>query len=378
MHKPKSAKVWLAKLDHPSADRDYQPGHARILALLNMLPLHTPRYRIRIAGTNGKGSTAHMLATALQDAGFRVGLFTSPHILCFNERIRIQGKDIAGDKLIQYLEHIVPKALANGASYFETATALALQAFSDADVDIEILEAGVGARFDATTAVPADLAILTPIALDHQGWLGDTLQKIAFEKSWVSNGCSSCFSAIQPAIVSAVLRKNIPSVRWVESQTTLSVMPGKHQQVNASLALAAAKHVCHQLQSTVSDSALTLAIENTVVPGRLQQISLGKATIWLDAAHNAHAIETLLPSLPMLADPLDAIFIMTREDRCLDDTIPLLQPFAKEVVNISQCTDDVIFSAFEQRIRQNTAATLLLLGSFTTVAAGLRWLEQRQ
>jgi len=175
--KPETIDQWLEQLGQPAADRDYKPGHERMHDLLAPLAetnqLKQPKLRIRIAGTNGKGSTAFMLANALQACGLKVGLYTSPHILQFNERIRINGEPVSDTALLQGIEQLMPRALEIGASYFETATALALKQFSDLEVDVEILEAGVGARLDATTAVEADVALITPIGLDHQGWLGE-------------------------------------------------------------------------------------------------------------------------------------------------------------------------------------------------------------
>ncbi|MDX8405348.1 MAG: bifunctional folylpolyglutamate synthase/dihydrofolate synthase, partial [Mariprofundus sp.] len=154
-------------------------------AVIAATALHRPQLRIRVAGTNGKGSTASMLAAALQSSGLSVGLYTSPHLLCFNERIRLQGVPVADDVLYGAMQRLMPIALQAGASYFETATALALDIFANAGVDVEILEAGVGARLDATTAVAADMALLTPIGLDHQAWLGDSVAAVASEKAYV-------------------------------------------------------------------------------------------------------------------------------------------------------------------------------------------------
>jgi len=173
---------WLKQLGLPAADRNYQPGHARMRSLLEQVKLATPTLRIRIAGTNGKGSTAFMLSRTLADYGLKTGLYTSPHIHQFNERIRINGLPISNAELVSRLENLIPKVLEIGASYFEMATTLALCFFSDSRVDVEILEAGVGARLDATTSVPADMALLTPIGLDHQNWLGESLSDIAREK----------------------------------------------------------------------------------------------------------------------------------------------------------------------------------------------------
>ncbi|MDX8384332.1 MAG: bifunctional folylpolyglutamate synthase/dihydrofolate synthase, partial [Ghiorsea sp.] len=138
--KPTNIDAWLSKLGQPQADRDYTPGHQRVQDLLLALQksgkqLHTPKLRIRLAGTNGKGSTAHFLAHALQATGLKVGLYTSPHISSFHERINIQGEAIDDLRLTALMAEVMPLALKVGTSYFETATALALLAFSMEDVD---------------------------------------------------------------------------------------------------------------------------------------------------------------------------------------------------------------------------------------------------
>jgi len=380
--KPDSVAGWLAMLDQPQADRDYQPGHERMHRLLSRLELKKPAYRIRIAGTNGKGSTAHMTANALQAAGLKVGLFTSPHILHFNERIRIHGLDITDEQLAHLLELLVPTALEMGASYFETATAIALQAFSDACVDVEILEAGVGARFDSTTSVPADMALLTPVGLDHQNWLGDTLIRIADEKSWIFSGFKSCYSAPQNADVMRVLKEKRADLQVVLALAEQPLrMLGQHQKGNAALALAAAEHVCGELLVHCDDECLSDAVAYTLVPGRLHKVNYQHASIWLDAGHNMHAIEALMPAIARLADPLDAILVFTREDRSLDDALPMLKAAALRIV-VSRRSDPVhgyadVIDGLESVLMGKKDAKILVLGSFTTVARVLNWLKER-
>ncbi len=374
--KPASIDAWLAELGKPSADRDYQPGHARMLQLLTGLDCHRPKLRIRIAGTNGKGSTATMLASSLQSAGFKVGLYTSPHILEFNERIRINGIAVENASLLASLERIMPLARTAGASYFETATALALDQFSRARVDVEVLEAGVGARLDATTAIAADMALITPIALDHQNWLGESIAEIASEKAYVMQGCRFSISAPQADTIASALRTFNPAVHFCsvgESWNRLAT-PGLHQHINASLAWAAMQ----SLKPDFPDMDLHMArqaISNCVVPGRLQHCHIGHADVWLDAAHNRHAIEALLPSLKQLADPFDAMLVFTRQDRCLDDVLPLLEPYAKRVISNHANASLSAAAVLQDEIDRQADGKFLVLGSFTTVAAILRAIQ---
>lgn len=363
--KPHSIEAWLAALGNPSADRDYKPGHERVRALLSRLELRRPALRVRVAGTNGKGSTSFMLAAALQARGLRVGLYTSPHILHFNERIRIDGEPVAESALLADLERIMPIALEVGASYFETATALALAQFTAARVDVEILEAGVGARLDATTAVEADVALVTPIGLDHQAWLGETLAEVAAEKAYVMQGCRIAISAAQPPEVETILRQFNPELRFCPPAAMSLAAAGTHQQVNAGLALAAASTLADELALDMHATHST--ISKAVVPGRLQRIDIDRATVWLDAAHNRHAVEALLPGLPQFADPFDAIIVFTREDRSLDDCLPLLAPHARMLISRNNAAEPA--EALAEAIAERPDGHFLVLGSFLTVAA---------
>ena len=377
-HKPNDIESWLEQLGQPSADRDYKPGHARMHDLLAPLNLKRPKLRIRIAGTNGKGSTAFMLAEALQACGLNVGLYTSPHIHHFNERIRINGEPISNGELLSLIETMMPEALAIGASYFETATALALKHFSDSEVNVEILEAGVGARLDATTAVEADMALITPIGMDHQAWLGDTIESVASEKAYVADGCSMVLSAVQLNVVMPILKQHAPKLEVIKPDKMLSLsMSGNHQRQNAALALNAAKRLLEEALIDGPVERIKEAIESTIVPGRLQKVQFGEATIWIDAAHNRHAVEALLTTLATMK--LDCVLIYTREDRDLSDTIDLLRPFTKRVVGekgngLDQSYPSAM-EAMKSELTINPQGNYLIIGSFITVAATLKFLE---
>jgi dihydrofolate synthase/folylpolyglutamate synthase len=380
-HKLTEVETWLTQLGQPSADRDYKPGHQRMQELLQPLSIKRPKLRIRIAGTNGKGSTAFMLSHALQACGMRVGLYTSPHIRYFGERIRINGIPVSETTLNALMQTMMPIALKAGASYFEAATALALKYFSDSRVDVEILEAGVGARLDATTAVEADMALITPIGLDHQNWLGDTLADIAAEKAHISDGCLWCISALQDDEVTSILTEYNPDTQFVNQHATIATTAsGQHQQKNGALAFAAIRQLAasNMIDGKRIDDA-KLAIEQTDIPGRLQRIQAGRATIWLDAAHNAHAVKALLPTLPSLAEPLTSILIFTREDRDLSDSLHLLRPFARRLAGKGAHGLDACYSsvadALEGELNSHPDGNFLVLGSFTSVAAALDWLE---
>lgn len=384
MNKPDRIDAWLEQLGAPAADRDYWPGHERMHALLKELPLNSPKLRIRIAGTNGKGSTACMLASALGAAHLSVGLYTSPHIRHFNERIRINNQPVPNASLLGKLQELMPLALDCTASYFEVATALALCCFSDHAVDVEILEAGVGARLDATTAIPADMALITPIALDHQAWLGNCLTDIAAEKAHAMDGCTYAISAIQSAPVARVLVQHRPDIHFIQSLPAFPKLrtPGKHQQTNAALALEAMECLKQNNLVSIKQETIKQAISRTEISGRLQYMRWRNCCIWLDAAHNPHAIEHLLPSLPEMANPFDIIFVFTREDRDLREYLSMLRPCTHRLVgadryrNVCDSSYENLGMALDAELKSNAEKSILILGSFLTVSAGLQWIEE--
>jgi len=364
----------LAQLELPQADMDYRPGHERVRALLDSLNLTEPMLRIRVAGTNGKGSTCHMLSNGLMTSGKRIGLYTSPHIVRFNERIRINGVPVSDVVLLRALDVILPLAERISTSPFETATALALYIFHHNQVDVQILEAGVGARLDASTAVAADMALITPIGLDHQAWLGEDLAVIAQEKAHIMNGCRWAFTGdnTQGDGVLSTLQQHHP-VQLVARDTSLQcAMAGMHQQDNASLALAAIS--CLEQHHVLQAHQARAAVTATLVMGRMQPVAYGAATLWLDAAHNMHAIEALLPWLAVRPDPFEVILLCPREDRDLSAAVPLLRPYARRVLH-----QQVPLHEHRKRVREvvesvvdnNVSSDYLLLGSFQSLAAML-------
>lgn len=355
-------------------------------SLLEQVVLATPTLRIRIAGTNGKGSTAFMLSRALVDCGLKTGLYTSPHIHQFNERIQINGLPISNTELLSLLNDLMPKALEVGASYFEMATVLALSFFSARQVDVEILEAGVGARLDATTAVPANMALITPVGLDHQNWLGASLSDIAREKAHAMNGCQWAISAPQVPKVAEVLRSHKQDIDILSQPTDLSNLAacGAHQRINADLAFAAVQRLKKQGYYNNSLDHARKVIAATLIPGRLQCIERGEMRFWLDAAHNQHAIEALLPSLETLATPFEAIFVFCREDRCLSGSLNLLRPYTGRLITSAAMngTSDASYKSLADALQAEVCGlkqgSFLILGSFISVATAEKWINREK
>lgn len=176
--------------------------------------IHNPQQQfksVHIAGTNGKGSVSHMLAAILQTAGYKTGLYTSPHLKDFRERIRINGKMISEEFVIQFTEAIQPQIAAIEPSFFELTVAMAFDYFAKEKVDIAIIETGLGGRLDSTNIIMPELSVITNIGMDHMNLLGDSLEKIAFEKAGI----------IKPAIP-VVIGETLPETLPVFQQTAIN------------------------------------------------------------------------------------------------------------------------------------------------------------
>ena len=274
---------------------------------------------VHLAGTNGKGSTAAFISTILRAAGYKVGLYTSPHLLDFSERIRINEKKIPWETLADYTRHLKDQIEKQQATFFEATTALAFAHFADQKVDIAVIETGLGGRLDATNLVEPLATIITSISADHQQFLGDTLPQIAYEKAGIMKSGVPCFTVQQLPEVEQVLQeaaseKNIPlfilkpasHFRIREQNLKGSkfdlLLPqgslrnlyiplaGTHQVSNAALAVAAIQ----ALRSfTCSEQYIRGGLLNTSWPGRFQHLADNPLTI-LDVAHNPDGFEKVL------------------------------------------------------------------------------------
>lgn len=200
---------------------------------------------VHVAGTNGKGSTCAMIEALARAQGYVTGLFTSPHLVDFSERIRVNGNMITPDALAEEISFL--KQLAEGweqpPTFFELALAVALRHFRKNNVNFIILETGLGGRLDATNAVPKDIAVLAPIGLDHQQYLGDTLEEIAAEKAAIIAPGKPSVTAVQHPGVMAVIertaqnRRSPLTIARADRKTPMPSLPGAHQRENAALAL---------------------------------------------------------------------------------------------------------------------------------------------
>ena len=254
---------------------------------------------VLVGGTNGKGSTCAFLEATLRHAGLRTGLFTSPHLNSFVERIRIEGQPIDPEWIARNAGRAVDWADAQGGSFFEAVWGMAACAFAEAEVDVAIWEVGLGGRLDATNVADPEVSAITSIGLDHTHVLGDTLEAIAQEKSAIYRACRPALTGATGAgldALRAVYPAEIRHVEALDGVVELS-LPGAHQRRNAALALAIAEALGHPVAPDV--------LADVVWPGRAEVID----DVTLDCAHNPQAIDALLDWLSGCTDrPYQVIF----------------------------------------------------------------------
>ncbi len=249
-----------------------------------------PQRCIHVAGTNGKGSTCAMIASMAQAAGLRVGLYTSPHLISFTERIQINGHCISPAQVEHGLTRI-RELVADWEShptFFEITTALALAYFAEQRTELIVLETGMGGRLDATNVVTPLASVITPIALDHQQWLGQTLEEIAAEKAGIIKPGVPCVSASQMPGVAAVLLAHGP-VEFLSTSYTASplALRGPHQSANAALAVAALTAASYHFPPDV----IARGLAQTTWPGRFQFV---RPDLIIDGAHNPAGVAALV------------------------------------------------------------------------------------
>ncbi|QJE98332.1 bifunctional folylpolyglutamate synthase/dihydrofolate synthase [Luteolibacter luteus] len=271
-------------------------GPKRLLKEFLAFPDHGVKV-IHIAGTNGKGSTCAMIDSLARSTGSRTGLFTSPHLIDFRERIRVSGVEIPEAECAAMLTELreICADLDPHPTFFEITLVLAMRWFRERACDLIVLETGMGGRLDATTAVPADVCGITPIGLDHMQWLGDTVDKIALEKAGIFIEGKPAISAPQQPSVRKVLEKEANAVRSPLAFVTEPLMgypialPGAHQRWNAALAV----ECLHAAGVHLDYNVLQHALSVVRWPGRFERFSYQGKEVILDGAHNPQGAAVL-------------------------------------------------------------------------------------
>lgn len=259
-----------------------KPGLDNIrLALEKLGNVHKNLFVIQVAGTNGKGSTSSMIHRVLVDSGKKVGLFTSPHLVSFFERIRINDKLISEEETKNLIKRIRETKVS--LTFFEYATLMAILHFVDNSVDIVILEVGLGGSWDATSVCDANIGVITSIALDHTNILGNTIEQIAKDKCGIIKENTKSFIGENNAALSFI-KKLHPTIIVCKSYSEKVGLKGDFQKDNAGLAFS----VCQYLN--ISDPQIKSSLERAYWPGRLEFV---KDNMLVDCAHNPHAVQAV-------------------------------------------------------------------------------------
>lgn len=350
---------WLSHLEtaHPVG---IDMGLSRINRVKDSLGLHFACPVITVGGTNGKGSTCAFLESILMAAGYRVGCHTSPHLLSFNERARMSGQSASDAQLLKAFSRVEEARCrisdAPTLTYFEFTTLAIMDLFTNANLDVVILEVGMGGRLDAVNIVDADCAIVTSIDLDHMAYLGNTREAIAFEKAGIfrSKASAICGDPLPPQTL--IDHANaIGTDLWLMgrdysfegdkqqwgwhgrgkrfSGLSYPALRGANQLLNASAVIAALMAIRDRLPVSAQDIRNGLALVE--LPGRFQVLP-GKPTVVLDVAHNPHAAATLAQSMEAMAyHPYTYAIFGAMSDKDIDG---VLKPMI-DLVDYWYCTD---------------------------------------
>jgi dihydrofolate synthase/folylpolyglutamate synthase len=313
---PSTLNDWLARLEsmHPKA---IDMGLERVAKVKRRLKIRFECPVITVGGTNGKGSTCAMLESILRQADYRVGLYTSPHLLRFNERVRINGEAVEDAALVAAFEAIEAQRGEISLTYFEFTTLAAMRLFAAAGLDAVVLEVGLGGRLDAVNVIDADVAVVTSIDIDHTDYLGSTREQIGFEKAGIfRSGRTAICGDPKPPVslvrhaqsIGADLRMIGRDFRYargddhwdfsgrIQSRESLAYpgLRGAIQLLNAATALAALEALAARLPVTTQQ--INAALTTLDLPGRFQVLP-GRPCVILDVAHNPQAAHALAENL---------------------------------------------------------------------------------
>ncbi|MCF6130301.1 bifunctional folylpolyglutamate synthase/dihydrofolate synthase [Flavobacterium sp. AS60] len=322
---------------------------------------------IHVAGTNGKGSTSHLLASVLQEAGYKVGLYTSPHLKDFRERIAINGTPISEDYVCKFITKNKTFFEANELSFFEMSVGLAFEYFIKEKTDINIIEVGMGGRLDSTNIVTPLVSVITNIGLDHTQFLGNTLEAIAFEKAGI-------IKPKIPVVIGEYVAETKP-VFWAKAnetesqiyfasdliqETYPSALLGDYQIQNKKTVLQTIKVLQDKNLIIVSESNIKEGflnvIKNTNLQGRWQLLG-DKPKIICDTAHNAHGLKIIINQLQK--EKYDQLHIVLGlvNDKNLDEILPL---FPKNAIYYFCRPNN--FRGLDEAILKEKAAGFNLIG----------------
>jgi len=287
---------------------------------------------VHIAGTNGKGSVSNMLASILQEAGYKTGLYTSPHLKDFRERIKIDGKDISEEFVVEFIADNKPFFEANQLSFFEMTVGLAFEYFKKEKTDIAIIETGLGGRLDSTNVIRPLVSVITNIGMDHTQFLGNTLTAIAGEKAGIIKpGIPAVigeYTEETKPVFLAKAKEGKSPVYFASDEVEVdfeSDLTGEYQKQNRKTVLKTVELL--QSKFTIANDAIAQGLlhvaRNTGFMGRWQQIH-SNPTVIADTAHNSHGLKIVIAQLQKQQYDTLRIVLGVVNDKDLSDILPLL------------------------------------------------------
>jgi dihydrofolate synthase / folylpolyglutamate synthase len=399
---------WLHALEHRHA-QEIQLGLGRIQEVAKRLNLLQPHFKvITVGGTNGKGSTVTALSNLYHSAGYKVGTYTSPHLIQFNERISLNLKSVTDDALCRAFCIIEEARESIHLTYFETATLAAFLIFKQQSVDIAILEVGLGGRLDATNIVDSDVAVITTIDFDHQELLGNTLDAIGFEKAGIMRHGKACIYADDTppeSIAKVANEKGVQLIRYGRDYTIdensdswqitlhdriINHLPKPIIQLKSAAAAIVAVDLLQECLP-VSDIAIANAMTAIFIPGRLQWIK-GRVSKIYDVSHNpqgarllAHTIQHLnvegrvhavfsalkdkdiLGLILPLRDCIDRWYPAQLDNKRAPDAKLLIDTFAQADISVDFCYNNPLEAAKAAAEHATDGDLIVIYGSFYTV-----------
>ncbi len=346
----------------------YKVDLSNTIKLASYLENPEKRFKsIHVAGTNGKGSTSHMLASILQEAGYKVGLYTSPHLKDFRERIRINGDKIEKEYVIDFIDTHKTFFEKNKLSFFEMSVGLAFQYFSESEVDIAIIEVGLGGRLDSTNIITPEVSIITNISLDHTSFLGNTLAEIATEKAGIIKKNIPIVigrSTNETTNVFIEIAKKLQSPLYFAEKFDCELYPsdlkGNYQQENIRTVLQAIDLMIPKGWNISNESikrGLKNVVKNTQLLGRWQ-ILQQEPTIICDTAHNEDGLIETMKQLKYETYNQLHIVLGVVNDKDLDSILPLFPTEARYYF----CKPE-ISRGLDEKILQKKSANFNLIGN---------------
>ena len=335
---------------------------------------HAQFKSIHIAGTNGKGSTAHMLTSVLQEAGYKVGLYTSPHLKDFKERIKINGEKISENSVIKFVDQHKIAFENICISFFEFTVAMAFDYFAKEKVDIAIIETGLGGRLDSTNIIKPELSIITNIGIDHTNLLGNTIEKIAAEKAGIIKENTPIIIGRKQKETNTIFQniakeKNAHLIYTNPQQNYVTDLKGEYQKENINTTIAAIEQLLEQgwvINRSNIEQGLLKTITNTQLLGRWQTLSKSPDII-CDTGHNEDGIKQISKQLKNTKfEQLHFVF-GTVNDKNLDSILSHLPKNACYYF----CQADIVRAMNAQELKNKAKAFNLNGDAFTSVKQAL-------